>query len=90
MYKIVANTIPNPYHSVFFSLMSSREHTHTHTHPRTPGHFFQMNRHVCLVRLGTEQVFIEKDITSYDLDSARIPTWFCSLNIVVSLTYISS
>lgn len=42
-----------------------------------------------MVKLGTELVFTEKDITYYDLESARVPAWLYSLNIVVSLTYIS-
>lgn len=33
------------------------------------------------MRLGTEQVFTEKDITYYDLDFIIVPTCFCSLNI---------
>lgn len=38
-----------------------------------------LNKPVCLVRLDTEQVFTEKDITYYDF--IIVPTCFCSLNI---------
>lgn len=48
--------------------MSNREHTHPTPEPLA---IFSLNRPICLVRLDTELVFTEKDITHYD-KSARL------------------